>query len=124
MWVYKGGWRVQLAWPEFLTDLEQREGSEASVDLECRGAFVRFRSRLVQVDRPKACNADAARRFGVVPQQVGLLFANGVRIIIHMRHVEGIVHEDGGVIVRFCGDGCGRSSIALYPADRQAWVAG
>src|SRR5690606_8386415 len=87
MWVYKGGWRVQLAWPEFLTDLEQREGSEASVDLECRGAFVRFRSRLVQVDRPKACNADAARRFGVVPQQVGLLFANGVRIIIHMRHV-------------------------------------
>lgn len=115
---------MQLAWPDFLTELEQRQGGEASVDLECKGAFVRFRSRLVDIDRPAACNAEAARRFGVVPQYVGLLFANGVRINLHLRHVEGIAYHDDGVVIQFRGDGCGRSSIALYSEERRTWWAG
>lgn len=115
---------MQLAWPDFLTELERREGSEASVDLDCKGAFVRFRSRLVEVSRPFACNAEAARRFGVLPQYVALFFSNGVRINLYLRHVEGICHEDGGVVIHFRGEGYGRSSISLYSTQRRAWWAG
>ena len=115
---------MQLTWPDFLTELERKQGSEASVDLECKGAFLRFRSRLIEVERPAACNAETARRFGVVPQYVILLFANGVRINLHLRHVEGIRQQDGGVLIHFRGEGCSQSSIALYSEERRVWWAG
>ena len=97
----KGGKALQLAWSDFLIELEGRQGNEAIVDLECKGAFLRFRSRLVAVDRQLSCDAEAARLFGVVPQHVTLSFSNGVRINLYMRHVRGLRHYGDGVTIRF-----------------------
>lgn len=115
---------MQLAWSDFLIELESRQGNEAIVDFECKGAFLRFRSRLVAVDRTASCNAEAARRFGVVPQYVTLTFANGVRINLYMRHVRGLRHYGDGVTVRFCDESNAQSSIALYSRERGSGWAG
>lgn len=115
---------LQLAWGDFLSDLESREGSEAIVDVEWQGAFLRFRSRLIKVDRPASCNAEAARRFGVVPQYVTLSFANGVRINLYMRHVRSVKHYSDGIAVCFGGEPGRPSSIALYSEARKGWRAG
>ena len=115
---------MSQSWARFLELLEGSRGCEAVLQFECKGAFLRFRSRLIAVERPAACSVETMRLFGVVPPHVGLAFANGVRVTLHMRHVEGVRHRDEGVVICFRGEDGGASSLAIYPATMRKGYAG
>jgi|GEM_PF-2544437 len=106
---------VNPSWSRFLALLEESQECEAVLQFECKGAFLKFRSKLIRVERPAWCSAEATRRFGVVPHHVALAFANGVRVNLYMRHVECVAHRDEGVVISFRGEENGKNSIAFYP---------
>lgn len=111
-------------WARFLILLDESLDLDAVVQFECRGAFLKFRSRLVRFDRPVTCSVENLRLFGVVPQHVTLIFANGVRINLYMRHVDAISDRDDGVVVSFRGDGGSRNSVAFLPRRMRKDFAG
>ncbi len=115
---------MSQSWARFLALLEDSQGCEVVLQLDCKGAFLKFKSKLVSVDRPAACSFETMRLFGVVPQNVVLTFANGVRINLHMRHVEGVEHRDEGVVISFRGDDGLRNKLAFFPASLRKGYAG
>lgn len=108
----------------FLELLDESRDSEAVLQFECKGAFLKFKSKLVSVERPLTCSVETLRLFGVLPQHVALSFANGVRINLHMRHIEGVIHRDEGVVISFRGDGGSKNSLAFFPATMRKGYAG
>ncbi len=106
---------MSLTWANFLAELEESYERDAVVQFECKGAFLTFRSRLVDVERPSAFSAETINLFGVVPHHVTLTFANGVRLNLYMKHVERVARHGDGVLVSFRGEGSSKNSLAFLP---------
>lgn len=115
---------MSQSWVRFLSLLEESQDRESVLQFECKGAFLKFKSKLVHVERPATCSVETMRLFGVVPQHVTLSFANGVKINLYMRHVEGVIHRDEGVVISFKGDDGSRNSVAFYPTSLRRDFAG
>jgi len=103
----------------FLEELDARYDRDAVVQFECKGAFLTFKSRLVDVERPVAFSTDTVSRFGVVPHHVTLTFANGVRVNVYMKHVEEVSRRGTGVVISFRGEGGGKNVLSFYPAEQR-----
>jgi len=106
---------VHLSWPRFFLELDARQGSEAVIQFECKGAFLKFRSRLIRVDRPSSLSLEAMERFGVLPHHLTLRFANGVNVNLYTRHIEEVTLEHGAVVIAFRGEGTGKTCVTLLP---------
>lgn len=106
---------MRLSWARFLTDLEEGRDQEAVLQFECRGAFLTFRSKLIEVVRPAMLSTETMKLFGVVPTHVTLTFANGVRLNLFLKHVEKLVRRGDGVVVTFRGEHNSKNQIAIFP---------
>lgn len=115
---------MSLTWADFLKELEALRGHESHFQFECRGAFVTFRSKLLEVDRPAAFSVETINLFGVVPNHVTLTFANGVRLNLYMKHVESVTRRFGGVVVSLRGEGTGKNSLSFYPREQRRRFTG
>lgn len=115
---------MNLPWAHFLSVLEESQEQESVLQFECKGAFLKFRSKLVHVERPAALSAETMSRFGVVPHHVTLTFANGVRVNLYMRYVESIDRHGEGVEISFKGEGKSKYNITFYPQQQSEGFAG
>lgn len=115
---------MSLSWARFLSVLEESQDCESVLQFECKGAFLKFRSKLVHVERPGTCSAETMRMFGVVPHHVTLIFANGVKINLYMRHVDSLDDRDEGMVISFKGDGGSKNNITFFPRRRRKDFAG
>lgn len=106
---------MSLTWANFLAELEESYDREAVIQFECKGAFLTFRSKLIDVERPSAFSTETINLFGVVPHHVTLTFANGVRLNLYMKHVEQVTRRGAGVVVSFRGEGNSKNSLSLLP---------
>lgn len=113
---------MRLTWPRFFSELEARQGSEAVIQFECKGAFLKFRSKLIRVDRPSSLSLETMERFGVLPQHLTLRFANGVSVNVYTRHIEEVALENEAVIIAFRGEGASRTCVTLLPRAEQGFA--
>lgn len=110
---------MSVSWFQFLSELELRQGQEAVIQFECRGAFLKFRSRLAKVERSSPGSVETMSMFGVVPHHITLSFSNGVKINLYMRHIEEVSQRGKGVCISFKGEDDARNSIVLFPGEHR-----